>query len=153
MACSEFFALLAWFAAVNASFPALNVRAMISLDSLIFLFEASISSFFFLISSALALSAALGALAVAPGGGVAVPPAFSISSNVSRLPLPGVTVISHGTPWPACTLGTKFGAAVGWLAATTYLPVNGRPAKTNSPLLLVFVSYFAFMSVRKTSIC
>src|SRR5689334_16145995 len=126
---------------------------MTSLAAVIFLFEASISSFFFLISSALALSAALGWLAVAPGGAAVVPPAFVISSSVSLLPLPGVTVISQGTLWPARMFGTKFGDAVGWLAATAYLPVNGRPAKTNSPFLFVFVSYCAFMSVRNTSIC
>src|SRR6185369_211766 len=119
-ASSELLALLAAPAAVSASFPALNVREMTSLASVIFLFEASISAFFFFISSSLALSSALGwgALPVAPGGVAEAPPALLISSNVRRLPLPGAKVISTGISRPAFTPGTKFGPAVEWLAAT-----------------------------------
>jgi hypothetical protein len=103
------------FAAVRASFPALNVRAMTSLAAVIFLFDASISAFFFAISSARALSAALGWPPPLEPAGVpgAAALAVVISSSVSRLPLPGVTVMSQSTPRPALMPATKFGEAVG----------------------------------------
>src|ERR1051325_7710428 len=126
---------------------------MISFASVIFLLPASISAFLRMISSRLALSAALSPLDEPPAED---PPAFVgvallSSSRVSRLPLLGVNVISQGWSRPTLYPGIKFGAAVGWLAATVYVPVKGRPANTNSPFLFVLVLYLAFRSVRKTS--
>src|ERR1044072_4099183 len=118
-ASSELLLLAAALAGPNASLPALKVREMISFASVIFLLPASISAFFFIISSRLALSAALSpppefAPPAAAAGGLAEPlPAALISSIVSRLPSPGVTVISQGMSRPAFTPGTQFGFAVG----------------------------------------
>ena len=68
IASSEELALLAALAAVSNSLPALKVRAITSFASVIFLFDASISAFFFASSSRFALSSSALAASGTAGG-------------------------------------------------------------------------------------